>query len=463
MQSLQVSQKDKLSYLRKKYPQFIYKSFKYSFFEAKKTLEIEFLFQIEDLTFRPKVEIGNISNSTFKNLNGSILENFIFHLGLIEIPSYWKATCSPIIKIEAGQLNEEQRAWWHGQIVSGLGEFFYQNNIDFTLPDFLEIQSDSPKTFQMDRKSSSESYIALNGGGRDSAVTLELLKSQQVNISVLMLNPTAAALDITRVSEIQSEIIVNRQLDTKLLELNSAGFLNGHTPFSAYLAFLSVLCAYILGRKYTIASNERSSNEQNIEYLGKLINHQYSKSYNFEKSFREYSRLHLSSKIEYLSSLRPLYEIQISKIFTLYKKYFKAFKSCNVGQKTNSWCGQCAKCLSIYISLYPFLSEEDRSLIFPQDLYANEELLGLLLHLTGIKKPKPFECVGTYAEVLTGLRLSIQKLGQGSELPILLAYAKNNLLTADTKEIDIAKDWDDENFLPESFSTFLQSKLKNGS
>lgn len=463
MQSLRVPQKDKFSHLRKTYPQFVYKSYKYDFSVIDQSYKIEFLFVVGDLEFRPKIKIGNITKSIYQNLEKNCLENFVFHLGLIEIPSYWKSTCSPIITIEAGMLNQDQLAWWYDLMINGLGEFFYQNKIDLNLVNFLKIESDSHKTFQMDRKHDKEGYIVQNGGGRDSVVTLELLKSQKQNISVLMLNPTIAALEVFRVSGIKDKIIIKRQLDPKLLELNKAGYLNGHTPFSAYLAFLSVLCAYIFDKKYTVASNERSSNEQNMQYQKRPINHQYSKSYTFEKSFRDYVKSYLSSEIIYFSSLRPLYEIQISKIFAKYKKYFSVFKSCNIGQKTNSWCCQCAKCLSIYISLYPFLTDKERTLIFPEDLYTNEKLMDLLLHLTGDKKPKPFECVGTYSEIIAGLQLSVGKFKhEAKQLPALLRYPKDKLSNKKSA-IDVSSDWGKESILPKNFSRFLQEKLKNGS
>jgi len=74
------------------------------------------------------------------------------------------------------------------------------------------------------------------------------------------------------------------------------------------------LAAVLFNKKYIILSNEKSSNEGNLKYLGEEINHQYSKTLDFENKFREYLKKYLSSNIEYFSLLRPLYELQIANI-----------------------------------------------------------------------------------------------------------------------------------------------------
>jgi hypothetical protein len=81
------------------------------------------------------------------------------------------------------------------------------------------------------------------------------------------------------------------------------------------------------------------------------------------------------------------------------KKYFTLFRSCNVGQKTNSWCLNCSKCLSTYILLKPFLSETDLLQIFSEDLINKPSLKETLSELIDEDKVKPFECVGTREEL----------------------------------------------------------------
>ena len=130
----------KVQNLRKKYPQFVYE--KYSYRISKNNLEIFFDFKVPpDIKFEPKLVIKNVSHKIIKQVEDKVLNNLIFHLGLIEIPSYWKATCSPKILIKAGPLNKEQIKWWKDLIINGMGQFFYENKIDWRSKSFLAIKS----------------------------------------------------------------------------------------------------------------------------------------------------------------------------------------------------------------------------------------------------------------------------------------------------------------------------------
>jgi hypothetical protein len=428
--------------LREKYPKFIYR--KYSYKINKGNLKISFLFEVPpDIEFEPQITIENV---TRKDL--VILDNLIFHLGLMEIPSYWKATCSPEIEIHTGSLNQEQIEWWKDLIIKGMGQFFYENKIDFRKPNFLKISNlQSSDLCQTNRAPTSVKLTELRplsdeilvpvGGGKDSVVTLEILKKAKKNLKCFSLNPTESALKIMKIAGCKKPIIIRRKIDEKLLELNRQGFLNGHTPFSAYLAFLSVLVATIFGQRYIAFSNERSSNEGNVKYLGKVINHQWSKSFEFEQKFREYSKKYLTSGVEYFSFLRPLYEIQIAKLFSKYPKYFPAFLSCNVAYQTVSgtklptkkWCGNCPKCLFIFATLYPFVEEKRLIKIFGKNLFENKNLLPVMQELMGERKFKPFECVGTKKESLVAFYFALRSfMRRRVKLPFLLKYFQNKIL-----------------------------------
>lgn len=414
----------KLRQLQKKYPRFVYESYSYRI--SKNDLEILFSFKVKPgISFEPKITIKDAKRELAK-LNLNKLDDLIFHLGLIEMVSYWKATCSPTIEIKAGHLDREQIRWWQRLILKGMGQFFFENKIPFQKPKFVISKARSLK------KALSlpvNGVLVPVGGGKDSAVTLELLKKEKKHFRCFSLNPTDAAKKIMKLASCQRPIIAERTIDRKLLELNRKGFLNGHTPFSAYLAFLSLLVAAAFKYRQIAVSNERSSNEGNVKYLGKTINHQWSKSSDFEKNFREYSKKYLTGNIEYFSYLRHLYEIQIAKIFSKYPKYFPVFLSCNEAYKTASgtrkptkkWCGQCSKCLFVYMILYPYLKKRELLKIFGKDLFEDKKLLPLMHQLTGERGFKPFECVGTRKECKKALKLSLRKAKKLGKIPYLLA------------------------------------------
>ena len=59
------------------------------------------------------------------------------------------------------------------------------------------------------------------------------------------------------------------------------------------------------------------------------INHQWSKSSEFEKLFKEYVVENISNDFSIYSLLRNWYEIKVVKEFSKYPQYFYSFSSCN--------------------------------------------------------------------------------------------------------------------------------------
>ncbi|HPD19697.1 MAG TPA: hypothetical protein PLV95_00435 [Candidatus Pacearchaeota archaeon] len=441
-----------LNFLRKKYPVFYYES--YSFKQTKGGLLVSFVFKTGDIIFHPKVLIKKA-----KLKKG--IDNLVFNLGLIEMFSYWKAVCSPKIVVKCGRLDAFQKKWWKELLIKGMGQFFYENRIDFTKKGFIEIESiKKGKTGRAKNFIKGRQVLIPLGGGKDSAVVLDLF-SQEKKTACFSLNPNQRIKQMAKIGHCKEFIVVEREIDKKLLQLNRKGFLNGHTPFVAYLSFLSVLLAVLFNKKYVVFGNEDSANEGNVNYLGKEINHQYSKTIDFEKKFKDYSQKYLAKDVNVFSILRPFYELQIGKIFSSLKQYFPVFLSCNEANKTCSgtkkkteeWCGHCPKCLFVFMILYPFVEEKELIKIFRFNLLDKKELLPLLKELIGEKKVKPFECVGTRKESLVALYLGWKK-NQGRKQPFLLSYFEKNKSKSidwEKEEKNIMTHWNKNNFVPKEF------------
>lgn len=461
----------KVDILRKKYPRFIYKD--YSWQVSERNLDISFNFSIPpDFEFYPKLVIKNVTKNRIEMIGDRVLDNLVFNLGLIELLSYWKTTCSSEILITAGSLDKEQISWWKDLIDRGLGQFFYENKINFTKPAFFKIITRKFYQFPRYERELADKIMIPLGGGKDSIVTMEMLKKAKKKIICFSLNTNDVVNQIIKKSGYEDAVIVERTIDKKLLELNQKGFLNGHTPFSAYLAFLSSFLAIIFDTKYIAFSNERSSNEGNVKYLGKIINHQYSKSFDFEQKFRRYSKKYLAKDLEYFSFLRPLYEIQIAKLFSKYPKYFNIFLSCNEAFKTYSgakkplgkWCRECPKCLFVFMILYPFIEKKQLIKIFGKNLFENKNLLPLMMELIGERKFKPFECVGTKKESLVALYLSWKKENRAGDKPFLLKYFEKNILPKypdlERESQKMMNSLNEQHNLTEEFKKILLSSLK---
>ncbi|MCR5145782.1 MAG: hypothetical protein K6B70_00305 [Clostridia bacterium] len=451
---------NKFNDLRNKYDTFIYDSF--SVENTEEEVIIRFKFIIENLTtFEPELRILK-SNLDIKIKDELInnCKNAAFHMGLIELISYWKSTCSPNVIIKAGYINDEQIRWFKKLYFYGLGELFYTNGIKTNIDDFMNVICESNEIYEDTINTDNNGYLIPIGGGKDSCVTLECLKNQKDNYC-LIVNPKPVTLDCAKAAGYEDNRIVKviRRIDINLLDLNKQGFINGHTPFSSMLAFLSYFIADIIGKKYIALSNESSANESNVD--GEKINHQYSKSVEFENDFRYYSNQYLKRNTEYFSFLRPLNELQIAMAFSKFEKYHQIFKSCNVGSKGEvwKWCCNCPKCLFVYTILSPFLYKEKLVNIFGEDLFERLDLLDTFIELTGNGETKPFECVGTFEEVCFAISKTISNLGN-NELPYLLKYYKDNFELSNL-ENDLTKNYYPENNLTEEQIKILKEEIFN--
>ena len=448
---------DKFNELRSKYPEFIYDS--YTINDDENNINIIYKFEIPSLCiFNPQIII-NKSTIKNNNIDKKLLDYIVFHIGLIEMISYFKCTCSPNIIIKCGYLDESQINWLKDLMYNGLGELLYKNDITTTKEDLVNI-----KTTVNEKPTFNTNYVGKGnlipvGGGKDSCVTLEILKNEKEN-SCFIINPKDPSLLCAKAAGYDDENIIKltRILDRQIVDLNSKGFINGHTPFSAIVAMTSYLCAYLLGKENIVLSNESSANEETV--IGTNVNHQFSKSYEFEKSFDSYVKETFKINLNYFSLLRGLSEYQIGMIFSKYDKYHEVFKSCNLGSKelTWKWCLNCPKCLFVFIILSPHLYKEKLINIFGEDLFERKDMLDTFLEIIGETEVKPFECVGTINEAKYAISTLINKLDK-EDLPYLLKYYYENF------ELYLNEDnilgYNTENSLNEYYNKLVQEELNS--
>jgi len=450
---------EKFNRLRAEFSFLAYDGFDYQY--SDKGLRVQYHFSLSDqYVFHPTMVIPAKDFFVPVNIDEAFFENILFQIGMVESISYWKSACPPKLILRGHSLTEEQIQWWKKLYFNGLGEFLYLNDISINPDDLIQIECEQGKEFRSFSLQLEKSAIVPVGGGKDSVVTLEILGKDNGNIP-LILNPRDASKGTVMKMGLYYDSIfeVQRSIDPVLLDLNSKGFLNGHTPFSALLAFISVLAAGLCGKKYIALSNESSANESTVK--GSEVNHQYSKSVEFEEDLRYYLKKFITPDIEYFSFLRPLNELQIARLFSGYPKYFDVFKSCNVGSKTDTWCGNCAKCLFTYIILSPFISQEVLETVFGKNLLKDVTLWPMLRQLTGMTESKPFECIGTLEEVNAALQMTL-KNNSGSEWPELLHLYKDSEMYPRYKDYNtgsLLKTFNENNFLPKEFETLLRSEI----
>ena len=454
---MQDSGNRKFIQLRNDYPLFIFEGFDYYFLNNR--IEASFHFILDKKThFKPSVTFKIAANEIYDNLSEDLIKNLIFNIGMTEMISYWKAACSPNILIKPYKLDEKKAEFWKKLFYLGLGEFFHTNGIKVLQDKLLNFSyaNNAPSLPSNIAVELNNSNIIPIGGGKDSAVSIELLrKVNNINIA-LVVNQRGATKQVLKAGGFKEQDIfeIDRRLDPMIIKLNDEGFLNGHTPFSALLAFISSFGALLKGVSNVVLSNESSANEASVP--GTKINHQYSKSYEFEKDFRDYFHQNISPSINYYSLLRPLNELQIGALFSKYEKYHKVFKSCNAGSKKDIWCCKCSKCLFTYIILSPFLKQSKMIEIFGEDLFNNESLIEYFDQLCGFADEKPFECVGTIDEVNAALKHVTQNYEE--DLPLLLQrYAAKSNVSIDNIKI-LLSEFNNEHFLTRNLTNILKSE-----
>jgi hypothetical protein len=327
--------------------------------------------------------------------------------------SYYKAYAPDHIMIDSPNISSAQMAFFRSLYLNGLGEFAYRNQIDLSgrvnfsrgsdldrgdnAPPLADAAAPSPDSMP-DRR-----HAVLIGGGKDSLVSVEILRAAKEPIILFAVNPKQPMIDCADASGF-ALISVRRSLDPKLFVLNDQGALNGHVPITAIVSFIAVAAAYVHGFKSIVLSNERSADEGNLTHAGVTVNHQFSKSSLFEDEIRRYINDYISTDLSYFSLLRPLSEVHIGQLFAKTDRYDAVFTSCNRAFRLRDtapgarWCGICPKCRFTFLILATAMPRERLLKIFGADLLEDAAQLSGYEELAGVAGHKPWECVGEIAE-----------------------------------------------------------------
>ena len=455
----------KFERFRSEAPVFLYRS--YNINETVDSVEVSFSFSIPELMdFSPSWVFSKPADVSVKG--DLTFERMAFSLGMAEAVSYWKAVCSPEMRVECGELSTEQISWWKKLYYLGLGEFFYVNGISTDMDSFVNIvPTGSFDSSLTENKRELNGCLVPIGGGKDSALTIETLTQAGMKCRCYAINKRCSISATVEAAGLPEDalIISQRKFDRSLIELNNKGYLNGHTPFSSIVAFSAEITAYLNGLKYVVLSNESSANESTV--AGQDVNHQYSKSFEFERDFHEYEEKFLKSGVYYFSFLRPLSEFQIAKMFVSHEKYLPVFRSCNLGSKVSPdiWCGECPKCLFVCLILSPFLSPSKLRSVFGKDLLNDSDMMDYFIELIGQSVHKPFECVGSIDEVNLAVSLAIEKYEANDvPLPLLFEEYKNRGLyhpeETDRINSEYCHGFNNDNLLPDTFKQILLKEME---
>lgn len=412
----------------------------------------------EALHFTEKINVstqGSYEHTPPPELLKNILRDLHLALGL----SYYKLYIPKTFK-HPYSLDQAQVHFWNTLYTKGLGEFLYRNQLSLSsVARFDASTTYTPTSAAYPRR---DSILSSIGGGKDSIVSTELLKTTGLPITTLYTQTQRENLATKKLIEALElpNLTITRTLDPLIFKTHEGSY-NGHIPISALFAFIGTLAGILHNHRYVVVANEHSSNFGNVEYEGMTVNHQWSKSGEFEQLFQNYARTYITPDVTYFSLLRHSSELRIAKLFANYPKYFPLVSSCNqvgkitqhspfikgstpaggrdVNQKSltasavpsllkreNLWCGACAKCAFVFLMLAASLKKKDLLAVFGRNLLEDEKLATTFVDLLGFGTMKPFDCVGTFEEARAALAIARKSLRLHPSLTATLSGYKLN-------------------------------------
>ena len=409
----------------KEFNTFYFERFKFD----KNSLKASFFYSFDEKEFFEEIiDFKNLDFKLRENIDLEIINNLLYHLHIALWISYYKLFPTKDLIIKSGFLDDKQINFWKKFYKNWLWEFFIKNNFDFK--DILNFENFIPTISnkiwkKIIIKKLRDFSLLMWWGGKDSIVSSIILEEKNKNFDAFVFGKIDKIKEDSLKILWKNTMLVKRELSENLFEFNKKWYYNWHVPITWIIAFVSLVSAYLYNYKNIVLSNEASACEENITWKWLKINHQYSKSEEFEKDFRKYVKNYIWD-FNYYSILRDKFELEIAEIFAKKaSKFFHYFSSCNKNFKINwkkqdkRWCCNCEKCAFVYLILWVYLEEEQLIEIFWENLFENKNLLNTYKWLLWFNEHKPFECVGTFEESRIAFKKNIERYKK-KNLPYIL-------------------------------------------
>lgn len=372
--------------------------------------EVRFKYGIR-YTFKDTLYLKDVPEEAWSKVPNSTLEPTLEALSIMLGINYWCVFPTPNTKIKGFTLTKEQADFWETLYLHGLGEFFYEMQMRFeNLIHFpYDTTKQKPEAQTLPKHARA---LLLNGAGKDSILSAEILKTSGKAFDFFSFSPTRAHKRIAQLVGAET-VSVTRRRDPMLGFVMGAFMVSTSYPSVSTFTFIAVLLSQLLGYDEIVFSNERSADFGNFEYCGLPVNHQWCKSSMAEDMTNEYIRKYITPSITSLSLLRKYSEIEIVRRFVQHTKYLKHVTSCNnyfwltsIEQalvRTNYWCKNCPKCVFLFACFGAFMSKKDVVEMFGDNLYTQEKLIPLFKRILGLEGFKPLDCVGEPEEMILAM------------------------------------------------------------
>lgn len=356
-------------------------------------------------TYQIQVTFPECYSSELEGLPTLVKSQLFTLLGLAYTPFLYKLSDFSEVEVRTASLDAESVGFFESFLRGGLGEFRYLQGLDpsrrikliATLDEGINPISVSP----------SDDLLMLNGGGKDTIVAAEMLKEAEQPFTWLSIRPNPTRRKVIALSGVPEALEVFYELDPKI-NLNKV-YKWGHLPHTSVVLSIGLIVAILRKSRYVAAGNEHSANFGNVIYKGFDVNHQYTKSFEFERGFQRFVSRRVVSDISVFSILRPYGDLQLAWMFSRHDEYFSHFISCNrgIGRGEGEWCKECPKCAFMALALFPFVGPDGVRAVFGENVLERPAIRRHILQLVN-GRIKPWECVGTKEECRLALRLLLE-------------------------------------------------------
>ena len=346
--------------------------------------------------------------------------------------SYYKAAAPSRVVVDEESLTEDEAAWASRLLVNGLGEFWFSNGLDPRRGDEVGpawSYRAVPARAALSGLGLPDRPLVAVGGGKDSCVTVEAMRRLPAAPLLASVRRFPVIDSVIQASGFEA-VHVGRTIDPGLDRLNRLGARNGHVPVTAIVALILLATALRAGGNAVVMSNERSASEANLRWAGLDVNHQWSKSVDFETDLAGLLGAGVTAELSWFSLLRPFSELRITQLFAATgRRYFGVFSSCNAAyrldetRRARRWDLDCPKCRFVSLALAPFVSRRELVDVQGGDMLGDLGQLPGYLALVGANGPKPFECVGEVAESRVAVRL-LSEQPEWRDAPVVAALAR---------------------------------------
>lgn len=392
------------------------------------TYRVEFKYGIAK-TFTDRLVFPDVAPELWDTVPKEVLEPTLQALLLMIGINYWCTFPTNNIRIDGFTLTKEQASFWDSLYLNGLMEFFYNMQIDFhnliAFPYDSTLVKATTTRFPRPKRA-----LLLNGAGKDSVLTAEMLKATYTPFDFFAFAPTPAHKRIGALVGAKT-VSVRRRRDPSLELITELFGISSAYPSVSTFTFIAALLAELLGYDSIVFSNERSADFGNLEYRGVPVNHQWCKSSEAEKMINDYIVRYITPDITTKSLLRQFSELEIVKRFVRYPQYLHHVTSCNNYfwlprpmqhlARTPYWCNRCAKCVFLFSCFAAFLPKSEVVAMFGADLFTHTRLLPLLRRILGIEGFKPLDCVGEPEEMILAMKYA-QRHGEYTGEPATLLF-----------------------------------------